>query len=101
MDGIPTNVTELVLGATGAIIVGAVLAAVKHSLDEGKRRSIRRIETAEMVGAVRAEVAGMTSDLDHIVTRLESIDSAVHAIDDRLDEHLRCHYLPPGGIKAL
>lgn len=48
----------------------------------------RRVEMAEMVGAVRGELRGVYRDLDTLHRQVARVELIVSALDDRIDDYM-------------
>lgn len=79
------DVSSAALGFGCSVICGLLLAAVNHRLTARRARDQERrnrlVKNAEIVGAVRAEVGAVR-------TQLSSISRSVVAIETKQDQHI-------------
>jgi len=85
------DLLAVAIGAVGSAAVGIVLAAVNHAfkrrgeVELSERR--RSIEAAELVGAVRVEIATVIRHLDSVNTRVTAIDEKIERYGRAIDVH--------------
>ncbi|NIU03755.1 MAG: hypothetical protein GWN29_04865 [Gammaproteobacteria bacterium] len=85
------DLLEYVAGAISALAVGGAMAWLNYRLSESSRRIQRRVETAEMVGAVQGEMRGLVREVHTVGQRLGRVELTLATLDDRLDEHMESH----------
>lgn len=91
---------EYLTGFLSASVLVVVAAAIRAFFDRRKLAEQRRIDVAEMVGAVRAELASVTRRQDQQGDVLHAVATKLDGISERLGEHLRAFDAHLAGVRA-